>query len=315
MQSVVAAALCLALLPVQDPTPPLTVRPAVEPTIRPELELWPDGPPGEPDGMEALRTPDQTGPDGAVVRIRFVDTPTLTVHRPPGDNANGCCVVIAPGGGYHLLAWDHEGVAIAEWLNSLGVTAVLLKYRVPRRDPDAPHRWPLQDAQRAIRLTRHHAERWGIDPGRVGMLGFSAGGHLTLATGTHDGAPTYERVDAADQRSARPDFLVPIYAAYLADRDDPEALAPEIRIGPETPPTFMAVTLDDKTRGVDAARVLIELKRHGVEAELHVFARGGHGYGLQDRGHSVREWPGLCAAWMRELGFLDAKARADEGRR
>ncbi|MEM9379981.1 MAG: alpha/beta hydrolase [Planctomycetota bacterium] len=286
----------------------LTASALAAPQEAPRIALWPDGAPDEPAGIAERARPAETGTDG-ILRIRYVDSPTITVYRPPAETASGCCVVVAPGGGYDILAWNHEGTEVAAWLNSIGVTAVLLEYRVPRRDPARPHPWPLQDAQRAIRLTRANAEAWGVDPDRVGMLGFSAGGHLTMVTGTHSGAPTYERVDDADTLSARPDFLVPIYAAYLAHPDDPARLAPEIELTEEAPPTFMTVTLDDRTRGVDAARVLIELQSLGVECELHVFARGGHGYGMRDTGRPVHGWPKLCAAWLDELGLLDQRER------
>ncbi|QDV09771.1 Acetylxylan esterase precursor [Planctomycetes bacterium Poly30] len=275
-----------------------------------EMRLWPGAAPSEPEDFEGPSDPAaktaQVG-SGGISRIQFVDEPTLTLYPARGETANGACVVVLPGGGYNILAWIHEGVEVAQWLNTLGVTAVVVKYRVPRRDPEHPHVWPMQDAQRAMRLTRAHAEEWGIDPGRVGLLGFSAGGHLAWATATNDPVKlTYPRVDAADDLSSRPDFLVPIYAAYLHDPDGPRVFPPEIRPGEDTPPTFMAVTLDDLDRGADAARMLIELKKFDVPAELHVFARGGHGYGLRDTGVPVNQWPKLCADWMRASGFLTA---------
>ena len=289
------AVLLLTSLPVV-----LSPAPSPEPRV---LEIWPSAPPDEPAGIGERRRATDTDGEG-ITRIRFVDTPSLTVYAPPEETSNACCVVVCPGGGYNLLAWTHEGTEVAEWLNSLGVTAAVLQYRVPRRDGARPHPWPLQDVQRALRVVRSRADEWGIDASRVGLLGFSAGGHLTLTAGTHFDRRTYEAVDELDELSARPDFLVPIYAAYLAHPDDPERLAPELRFSKETPPTFMAVTLDDKTRGVDAARVLIELDRHGVEAELHVYTRGGHGYGMRDRGHPVNSWPDRCADWLRASGWL-----------
>jgi acetyl esterase/lipase len=191
-------------------------------------------------------------------------------------------------------------------LNSIGVTAIVLKYRVPRRDKDAPHRAPLQDAQRAMRLVRQHADAWGIRPDRIGMLGFSAGGNLTVLTGTHWDRKTYEPIDEADQLSCRPDFLVPVYPAYLGDRDQPGGLDPLVRSTERTPPTFLVVTYDDKDRGADCALMLAALKQAGVPAELHVFAKGGHGYGLRPSERPVSQWPKLCEAWMREMGFLEA---------
>ncbi|MFT5732661.1 MAG: acetyl esterase/lipase [Planctomycetota bacterium] len=275
------------------------------PTPKPmEMKLWPGEVPPDPAGLTAPDKVSDTGADG-ILRIRFVDEPTLTLYPAPKAKANGACVVVLPGGGYNMLAYSHEGTDVAEWLNTLGITAVVVKYRVPRRDPNLPHIWPRQDAQRAMRLTRSHAAEWGIDADRVGLLGFSAGGHLAFATGTAEPLElTYPRNDAADDLSARPDFLVPIYAAYLPDPEGPSVFPPEIQPGKDTPPTFMAVTLDDLNRGADAARMLIELKKYGVSAELHVFAKGGHGYGLRDTGLPVNQWPKLCADWMESSGFL-----------
>ena len=267
------------------------------------IEIWPNGAPGERGdiGPEKELTP--SGKD-SVQRITNVSVPTITLYRPETGKGNGCAVVVCPGGGYNILAYEHEGTEVAEWLNSFGVTAVLLKYRVPRRDPDAPHRAPLQDAQRAIRLTRSRAADSGIDPKRVGILGFSAGGNLAVMASTHWRETTYDKVDEADRLSCRPDFMIPIYAAYLGDKDDPTRLSPLVKIDEQTPPTFTAVTLDDKWRGVHAALLLVELKKAGVEAECHVFARGGHGYGLRPSSNPVSGWPKLCESWMRSTGLL-----------
>jgi acetyl esterase/lipase len=269
-----------------------------------EMKVWPGVAPGE--AADPRPTEEKAGDDD-VLRVTYVAEPTLTVYRAPHDKANGCAVVICPGGGYNILAWDKEGTEIAEWLNSIGVTAVLLKYRVPRRDKDQPHVAPLQDAQRTIRLTRKNADAWGIDPQRIGVLGFSAGGHLTVMTGTQWDQTTYPRVDEVDDLSCRPDFLVPIYAAYLGDKQDRWKLSPLVRVTEQTPPTFMAVTYDDKDRGAQAALFLVELKKAGVPAELHVYVRGGHGYGLRPSDNAVSTWPQRCAEWMRATGLLDAK--------
>jgi acetyl esterase/lipase len=270
-----------------------------------ELKLWPNGAPGEPGDPGATKV--EPGKDN-VTRVKFVGEPTVTLYRAPQETANGCAVVICPGGGYHILAWDLEGTEIAEWLNSIGVTAVLLKYRVPRRDKEQPHKAPLQDAQRAIRLTRKYADVWGIDPQRIGVLGFSAGGHLTVMTGTHWDETTYEKVDDADGLSCRPDFLVPIYAAYLGDKEDPWKLNPLVRVTKETPPTFMAVTYDDKQRAAHAALLLVELKKADVPAELHVYTKGGHGYGLRPSANPVCAWPKRCEEWLNAMDLLKPAA-------
>jgi acetyl esterase/lipase len=269
------------------------------------LKLWPGRAPGDAADFGPER--EEPGKPGQrpVIRLTGVTEPSITLFR--AARPSGAAVLIAPGGGYNILAWDLEGTEVAAWLNSIGVTAVVLKYRVPRRDKDHPHVAPLQDAQRAIRLTRRNAKAWGIDPDRLGMLGFSAGGHLTVMAGTHWDEATYEPVDDADQLSCRPDFLIPIYPAYLGDPQEPMKLNPLVRVTERTPPTFLAVTYDDENRGAQAALLLVELKKHGVPAELHVFLRGGHGYGLRPSEDAVSGWPRLCEQWLRAGGWLASR--------
>ncbi len=269
------------------------------------LKLWPDGAPGEKGDIGEEKTlPDRADAKKKVIRLTNVTDPTITLYRAPSDKSNGCGVIVCPGGGYNILAWDLEGTEICEWFNSFGVTAVLLKYRVPRRDKELPHELPLQDAQRAMRLTRQNARDWGIDAERLGILGFSAGGHLTVMTGTHWDTSSYEPVDDADKLSCRPDFMIPIYAAYLGDKKDELKLSSLVKVTSETPPTFLAVTLDDKMRGVHAALLLVELKKAGVPCELHVYSKGGHGYGLRPSDNPVSGWPKRCEEWMRVSGLL-----------
>jgi acetyl esterase/lipase len=267
------------------------------------LKLWPGAVPGE-QGDIGEETAVASGAPKPVTRISNVSQPMITVYRAPADKANGCAVVICPGGGYSILAYDLEGTEVAQWLNSLGVTAVLLKYRVPRRDKDQPHAAPLQDAQRAIRLTRQHAAAWGVDPQRIGILGFSAGGNLTVMAATHWDQTTYDPVDQADQLSCRPDFMIPIYPAYLGDPEKPLQLNPLVRVTERTPPAFIAITHDDKDRAIHAALLLIALKQANVPAELHVYSQGGHGYGLRPSDNPVSTWHDRCADWMRVSGLL-----------
>lgn len=274
----------------------------------PTIKLWPKGLPDDAVRFSEERIAELKADTGSP-HITFVDEPELTLYRPAEGKANGAAVVVCPGGGYNILAYQHEGVEIAEWLNECGATAVILKYRVPRRDPERPYWEPLQDAQRAIRLVRAHAEEWKIDSDRVGILGFSAGGHLTCMAGTHWRTETYEPVDEADELSCRPDFMLPIYAAYLGEKmDDGEAKLGElVKVDAETPPTFMAVTADDRARGALAAFLFVELTKAGVPAEVHVFTNGGHGYGLRPSPHPVSTaWPQLAEAWMRDMGFFQA---------
>ncbi len=235
---------------------------------KPELKLWPKGLPqdAKPIAPEEIA---QLQAKQTEERISYVAEPSLTLYQADPKTANGCAVVVCPGGGYNILAWPKEGLELAEFFNSFGVTAAVLKYRVPRRDPDRPHWEPLQDAQRAIRLVRQHAQQWQVDPQRIGILGFSAGGHLTFMAGTHFDEKTYDAVDEADQLSARPDFMCPIYAAYLGDdyMDNVAEIGSLVKITKQTPPTFMAVTLDDTFRGVQAGLLLAHYKTAGVPAE------------------------------------------------
>lgn len=271
-----------------------------------EIPLWPADPPGETLDLGPERTSPNDGASQSVERITDVRRPTLTWYPAPDASATGAAVVVCPGGAYNILAYDKEGVEVAQWLNGLGVSAAVLKYRVPRRDPDLPHVVPLMDAQRALRIVRDRADQWQIDPARVGMLGFSAGGHLAAMAGMHGDVDAYEAVDAIDQQGGRPDFLVLVYAAYLGAKEDPTQLSELVEVDRQTPPTFMVVTHDDQMRGLHAALLLAELKRHGVPSELHVFEQGGHGYGLRPTEHSVGQWPALCEGWLRARGLLTA---------
>ncbi|MGI9241655.1 MAG: alpha/beta hydrolase [Verrucomicrobiales bacterium] len=273
------------------------ILPAADPI---ELEIWPDGAPSEPAGIGEKKKP--TTDDGSTIRIAYVDEPTLTLYKP--DDPNGTGVVIFPGGGYNILAWNKEGTEIAEWFNSIGVTAAVLKYRVPRRDGKHPHPWPLQDARRAMRVTRQHAGEWGIDPGKLGVLGFSAGGHLSVMLASHWATDDYPAADAADELSAEPNFVIPIYPAYLGDPDDKERLSPKVKVTGETAPMFIAITHDDSDRPIYAALLYVALKRAGVPSELHIYNRGGHGYGLRPSDNAVSTWPARCEDWLRSLDLV-----------
>lgn len=273
-----------------------------------ELKLWPDGLPAgsvevDPKKVKELKAKEAADPRGHKF---YVDSPTLTVYQAPEVDANGCAVMICPGGGYNALSWQKEGVEIAEWFNSIGVTAFILKYRVPRRIPDKIHWEPMQDVQRAIRLVRQHGTKYGIDSNRVGVLGFSAGGHLAVMAGVQYETKCYEPIDDVDKRSARPDFICPIYVAYLADgyKDDKAELGPLITVTENTPPTFMAVTWDDKFRGAQSALLFSRLREHNVSAELHAYSKGGHGYGIRKSEKPVSTWHHHLEAWMKESGFL-----------
>ena len=216
------------------------------------LRVWPGDAPDEAGRFTTREIADGRKKNNSEY-VRFATVPTLTPYPAPADTANGTAVVVCPGGGYNVLAWRKEGIEAAKWLNSLGVSAYVLKYRVPRRDPDAPHKAPLQDTQRAIRLVRSHAKDWSIDPGRIGVLGFSAGGNVAVISALHFDTRAYKKIDAIDDVSARPDFMIPVYCAYLGSKSDPTKLSELIRVTPRTPPMFTVVTGDDKMRGLHAA--------------------------------------------------------------
>ena len=273
------------------------------------IPLWPAAAPGETEAIPTeSEVPAKPG-QRPVVRLTNISKPTLHVFKPMKAQANGAAVIIAPGGGYNILAWDLEGEEVARWLNRIGVTGIVVKYRVPRR-PGTPRNLPpdvaLHDAQRAIRLVRANAKELGIDPNRIGMLGFSAGGHLTAWTATNFDKPSYSPVDRVDEQSCRPDFAILIYPAYLTAKGKPGELAPEIRVSGKTPPCFFAHAYDDPITPENSIRMFLELKKHKVPAELHIYSEGGHGFGLRPSDKACSTWPDRCEAWLRSLGFLTA---------
>jgi len=274
------------------------------------LDVWPAKPPGEATDIgEEKVTTDKNDPS-VIQSITNVSHPTLTIYRPAKDKDTGAAVLIAPGGGYNNLAWAKEGIEPAQWLNSIGVTGVVLKYRVPRR-PDNPKDQPpvqaLMDAQRSISIMRSKAKEWGTDSNRIGMLGFSAGGHLTAWTSTNFDKRAYEPLDDVDKVSCRPDFGVCIYPGGVIAKDS-DALSPEIRVSKETPPMFFAHAADDKGRCENSIDLYQALRKAGVPGELHIYASGGHGFGLRPSDKPCSTWPQRCADWMKDLGLLKMAA-------
>ena len=282
------------------------------------LPLWPRGVPeviGGTGPAKPITGPEQdmTKPTSHltggrhVITLANVSQPSLTVFRPARFN-NGAAVVVYPGGGYQILAMDLEGTEVCTWLNSIGTTCVLVKYRVPISG-DGGGRYPekmedLQDAQRAVRLTREHAGDWGIDPTRVGVLGFSAGGHLGVVVSIHPDQVTYKAIDAADALSARPDFAVIIYPGYLAIPPALDKLAPGVEPDAHTPPTFLLQAEDDPVHEENALVYFQALKQAKVPAELHIYGEGGHGYGLRPTDLPVTHWPGLVETWLRTIKMI-----------
>lgn len=259
---------------------------------RPVFDVWPEGKiPGKcVVGLETNKTPGQS-----VIRLDNVSRPTLTFYSVPGKTGIPA-VIIAPGGGYSILAWDLEGTEIAEWLNSIGVSAFVLKYRVPNNRAGA-----FMDMQRAVRLVRSRAGMWGVDPNKVGVLGFSAGGHLITRVCTGYEEKVYDRVDAVDDESCRPDFAIPVYPAWLNKGDD---VAPEFKIHKGIPPTFLVHCEDDKHYVKGGKVYIAALQAIGVPCEFAYFTEGGHGYGVRSK-KAVRVWPERCREWLVKMKIID----------
>lgn len=281
------------------------------------VNLWPGKVPGDVGikGKENSRIY-QSPIVGPTKLITNVTTPTLTVYRPPKEKNTGTAMVICPGGGYWDLFWELEGEEVAAWLSSEGMTGIILKYRVPRRPGDPrgePPVGPQLDAQRAISLVRSRAEQWGIDPKRIGMVGFSAGGHLALATATNFDKRTYPPIDAIDQVSCRPDFAVLCYSGFLKANDKDE-IWPSLSIPANTPPIFLShASDDDASRGgsdaENSAIMYLALKRAGINAELHIYASGDHDFGVRQNEKLPSSWTQLCVRWLRSKGLLKQGAR------
>jgi acetyl esterase/lipase len=271
------------------------------------ITLWTNAAPGDATTLEPEK--DTTGrdangkPTDDIIRLGNVSAPTLAVYRPAKNKANGAAVLVCPGGGYHILAMNLEGTEICQWLNDLGYTAFLLKYRVPRREGRAKHDAPLQDAQRAMGIIRARAADWNVDPKRIGILGFSAGGHLSVMTCTQTDKRTYDKVDEADIQSPRPDFALLIYPAYLTDEKDLTRLAPEITVTPNTPPTFLVITQDDPVHVENAFVYAQALQKSKVPFQLHIYPKGGHGYGMRPTKTGVETWTKRAEEWLTESNW------------
>jgi acetyl esterase/lipase len=301
-----------------------------------QIPIWPGAAP-DPQPVKRPETAESSGPKDLIggkpiVGISNVTVPTMTVYSPNGENT-GVAVVVFPGGGYQMLAIDLEGSEVCDWLTAKGITCVLLKYRVtdvgdyPKSGPYPESPMALEDAQRTLGLVRYHAAEWHIDPHKVGVLGFSAGGHLSAAISNHWDKRLYAAVDDADKESCRPDFAVPIYPGHLSisaskwDTEqgkkkfvmgkslDPEvgplALNPDLHVTRQTPPTFLLQAEDDNVDNVDdALSYYIALKNAKVPAELHLYAHGGHAFGLRHTQQPITDWPELVEKWLHTIGMI-----------
>jgi acetyl esterase/lipase len=278
------------------------------------LNVWPGKTPCDcgVTGEELSRVIDSklVGPTRLITRV---STPTLTIYQPAKANNTGTAMLICPGGGYHDLFWELEGEEVAAWLASVGMTGIILKYRVPRRPGDPgfgepsppPPAGPLLDAQRAISLVRSRATEWNIHPQRIGIVGFSAGGHLALMTAIRFQQRAYPRIDAIDDVSCRPDFAIACYSGYLKAKDKDE-VTQDIRIPTSgTPPILLAHTSDDSCSNSEHSIFMyLALKRAGVPTELHVYATGEHDFGVRQNGKLPSNWTQLCVNWLRDQSLL-----------
>src|SRR5208283_2178828 len=284
-----------------------------------QIPIWPKA---VPDALPATKLHvETTEPGGSLVAgkqwvyVANVSRPTMTVYSPAADNT-GAAVVVFPGGGFEGLAIDLEGTEVCDWLTSRGITCVLLKYRVP----SAPYDWhcdcrpnhglnkstlALEDAQRTMGLVRFHAADWHIDPHKIGVLGFSAGGHMVAAMSTHFEHRLYPAVDAADKESCRPDFAVALYPGHLWIDEKKFVLNPDIRVSKQTPPTFLLQAEDDHVDNVNESLVYyIALKNAGVPVEMHLYAQGGHAFGLRRTKLPITGWPQLVETWLGTIGVV-----------
>jgi acetyl esterase/lipase len=305
-----------------------------------QISIWPGSPP-DPQPVKGPEVAKSSGKDDLVggrpvVEVDNVTRPTITVYSPTGKNT-GAAVVVFPGGGYQILAIDLEGSEVCDWLTPKGITCVLLKYRVtdvgqyPKSGPYPESPMALEDAQRALGLVRFHAAEWHIDPHKVGVLGFSAGGHLSAAMSTHFDKRLYPPQDAADKESCRPDFAVAIYPGHLsiaaaewdarqgtkklvvprpAAADGHLALNPEVPVNSHTPPTFLLQAEDDHVDNVDdSLAYYIALRKAGVPVEMHLYAHGGHAFGLRRTKFPITGWPQLVETWLGTIGMTSEQAR------
>lgn len=270
------------------------------------LNLWPDKPPGDiktlPPEADQTKPEDNLIAGRRIIKLGNVSVPQIAIYSPSKTVDTGTAVLICPGGGHHILAYDLEGTEVAEWLNRIGVTGVVLKYRVPFRDP--AKRWlaAVQDGQRAMSLLRQNAEKFGVK--RLGILGFSAGGELAGLVSFFGSERQYQPIDEVDKSSTRPDFAVLVYAAGFVDKDTGK-MKTHFQITKDAPPTFFVHAWDDNVSVLNPLLTAAELKKAGVASEVHIFASGGHGYGLRHvDGKPVTDWPQQCEQWLMTMGFL-----------
>lgn len=276
------------------------------------LPLWPNGTPepytGDPE-TDITKPTDRLVDGRPLAHLTNIGTPNLAFYPAPADHNTGAAIVVFPGGSYRILAYDLEGTEVCTWLNSIGVNCALVKYRVPIEKKFPEDTRDLEDAQQAMRLTRSHAAEWHLDPHRIGVLGFSAGGHLVVVLGNHTDFKRPNIPAAETSIDARPDFIVAIYPAYLAETPALSQLAKGIDPSATTPPTFLLQAEDDPVHVENVLVYAQALKQLKVPVELHVYAEGGHGYGLRPTNLPVTHWPALVETWLHTIHILPATAK------
>lgn len=281
-----------------------------------QIPIWPGTPPGThtPKSPETSDVSKELIGGKPVIGVYNVSRPTMTIYRAAGKNT-GAAVIVFPGGGYQMLAIDLEGTEVCDWLTPKGITCVLLKYRVPNTGPswsqrcgcftDTKSSMALQDAQRTVGIVRFHAAEWHIDPHKIGVLGFSAGGHLSADISTHFQRRVYPPVDDVDKTSCRPDFAVALYPGHLWASEKTFTLNPNVPVTRQVPPTFLLQAENDHIDNVNDSLVYyIALKNAGVPVEMHLYAQGGHAFGLRRTQYPITAWPQLVETWFHTIGMV-----------
>lgn len=271
------------------------------------IDLWPQDQPGPSrevgEERDLTKDTDNLIAGRRLIRLGNVSTPQAHVYLPAEEDRTGAAVVICPGGGYSILAWDLEGTEVADWLVSKGVAAIVLKYRVPTRQVDPKWLLPVQDAQRTISIVRSHAKEWKLNSERIGILGFSAGGDTAARTALAE-ERHYEPTDELDQASCRPNAAILVYTAYLVN-DEKTALKEDLAASKDSPPMFMVHAFDDPVPVESSLHMMLALKQAGVPSELHIYDAGGHGYGLRAVDDlPVTSWPQPCEDWLRRHNWI-----------
>jgi len=267
------------------------------------IRLWEDAPPGAAaktsgDEQDMTKPTDNLVGGGRIIKLGNVSAPELHIFLPPKEIANRGAVLVCPGGGFSILAWDLEGTEVAQWLNSLGFVAAVLKYRVPTRGYEGAEVWqgPVMDAQRGLSVIRDHAQQWNVDSDRVGILGFSAGGQVAARASLAKGQRFYSPSDKIDQSSCDVNFAILVYPAWLAS--DSGELNEGFEVDGQSPPMFFVHAVNDRVSCMSSVALFAALKKVDVPAELHIFADGGHGYGMRETELPVTRWPNLAASWL-----------------